>query len=279
MKYRILAALLLGALCAAGAAPSRIGPTTAPAATRPTTQPVSATAKEVTGSAQRTTVPADPEPDFKLTWDGLEVDDRLGEKSVIRTGFRTRVLLEMGDNSRVVIDKPTKIGITELCKVGEVTRTRLGLKYGSIRVNVERARGPSDFRVETPVAVFAVTGTKGWISISADNGFALHGDRGSWATRSGAKHRNTRGLEKVNRSFLRNIFLVRAAHRPFLGGFGLSSSERWSLFLLGGGRGIVGFEGAGHGAQVLLYPPVPCYPRSSDHNHIEIGDERMYTAR
>jgi len=280
MKCRVLAALLVAALCATTAAQTRPAATTAPAATQPAGTPLTVTVKEVTGSAQRTTIDLHARPDAKCTWVALRAGERLGENTIIRTGFRTRVVLAFADNSRVVIDKATKVGIGRFRKAGPVTRTRLGIKYGSIRANVERARGPNDFRVACPVAVFAVTGTGGRMAYTGDFGFALTGDHGSWATGSGARHRGTRGTEKVNATFVRNIYLVQNTWRPFLGPAGLSRNEQRSQFFLGGGRGIIGFDGAGQGGRVLIRRPPPCWDSSDSNSHqIEIGDDRMYKAR
>ncbi|HET6427785.1 MAG TPA: FecR domain-containing protein [Phycisphaerae bacterium] len=278
MKCRILVALIVAALCATAAAQTPPAASTAPAATQPAGTPLVVTVKEVTGSAQRTTVAPNAPPNLTPTWVALQVGDKLGENTLIRTGFRTRVVLAMADNSEVVIDRATKLGIGQFRKVGQVTCTQLGMKYGSIRASVEKARGPNDFRVATPVSVFAVTGTGGTMAYTGDFGFALDGDHGSWATRCGARHRGTRGTEDVNTTFVRNIYLVQAAYQPFLGPVGLSRSEQRSLFFLGGGRGIIGFDGAGQGARVLLRRPPPC-SGSSGSNGIVIDEEGMYKAR
>ncbi|MHC4716702.1 MAG: FecR family protein, partial [Planctomycetota bacterium] len=127
-KCRTFAVLILSAVCASAGAQTRPAASTRPR-TRPAGTPLTAVVKELTGTAQRMTPAA--RAGARPRWVALKVGDRLNEGNVIRTGFRTRVVLAFADNSVIVVDSATKIGIGQFRKVGKVTATRLGLKYGS----------------------------------------------------------------------------------------------------------------------------------------------------
>ncbi len=66
---------------------------------------VTVTVKEVSGTAHRLLTGKDPQ------WAPLKVGDKLDEMTIIRTGFRTKVVLTFADNSEVVIERATKMGI------------------------------------------------------------------------------------------------------------------------------------------------------------------------
>ncbi len=277
MTCRIIAALVLTCLCATAVGqPRAVVVSTQPAATRPVTKVLTATVKEMSGTAQRLTP---VRPPAKPKWVPLKTGDRLGASSFIRTGFRTRVVLAFADNSVVVIRGATKLGIGQFRKVGRVTKTRVGIKYGSIRAQIHKAKGPNDFRVSSPVAVFAVIGSEAKIGYTGDLGLGLANVGGTWNTRSGARHRNTAGQERVNQTFVRNIYLVKATHQTYLGPQGLSRNERGSQFLLGSGRGIIGFGGAGQGARQLIRQSLPCKSSYNGRHQIDISEEGMYKAR
>ena len=92
-------------------------------------------------------------------WLPLKAGDALAELTLIRTGFGAKVVLRFADRSEVVVNNGTKMGIGEFRTKGEQTKTRLGLKYGTIRASVDTSKGPQDFQVRTPVATLSVRGT------------------------------------------------------------------------------------------------------------------------
>jgi len=143
--------VVLWVACGAWAQQGATQPTTAPAEA----EPLQATVKEVSGVAQYLRAGKDQK------WQPLKPGQKLDELTVIRTGFSTRVVLVFADEAEATIQRATKMGVGQLRKVGEVTRTKVGLKYGSVRVNVAKARGPSDFTVATPVATLERAGAIG----------------------------------------------------------------------------------------------------------------------
>ena len=243
------AAVLLAASCGAWSA-EKPAPAPSASATRPDTRIRTVTVKECTGTAQRLVSAPGAEP----KWVPLKVGERLSELTVIRTGFRTRVVLGFEDNSEVVVNRATKMGISEFRKVGKVTRTRLGLKYGSLRANVSKARGPNDFSVETPVATLAVTGTAGSLAFAGDSGFRLRGTRGSWLCRMGSRRRRVSGTEGTGGRLWRYFHALQQRFRPMLGDClgGLPANEARGLLTKGGGRGTFGFIAGGRGGRRIL---------------------------
>ncbi len=150
-------------------------------------------------------------------WADLKVGDKLDELTIIRTGFRSKVVLAFEDNSTVTIDRASKIGISEFRKQGELTKTQLGLKYGSLRADVEKARGPNDFTVQTPVATLAVRGTAGDIGFTGDFGLNMHSERGQWSIVRGQETRDVQGTEGVGNSMAMWVDDVKKTVTPILG--------------------------------------------------------------
>ncbi len=218
---------------------------------QPKSEPLTVTVKELTGTAQKLV------GGEKAKWVALKVGEKLDEKTVIRTGFRTRVVLAFADNSTVEIKRATKMGIAEFRKEGKVTKTRLGLKYGAMRTTVERARGPNDFTVTTPVATLAVTGSGGDASYTGDMGFQAYWGFGSSQAQSGAKTRNLVGGEGTNNRFDQAIGMLQQAFNAGLCPLGAASSDNRALLNLSGGRGIIGFIAGQQGGSNIIKPIGP----------------------
>lgn len=240
-------AVACGRVWAQPAPPAKPGPEEA-AKPQPQEQLLTVTIKEVTGTAQRLV------PGEKPSWVPLKAGDKLGEQTVIRTGLRSRVVLAFADSSELTIARATKMGIAEFRKEGPVTKTRLGLKYGSLRASVEKARGPNDFRVATAAAVLAVTGTSGQVGFTGDFGFGLTGRTGTWAAQAGARQRRVSGTETVDSTLQRHVETLKRNLTPRLGDVygGLTESEESSLRRHGGGRGAIGFVAAGSNTASVL---------------------------
>lgn len=212
------------------------GAALAAAAQDAATTPLQVTVQEVTGTAHRLAGGDPPK------WEPINAGQKLDENTVIRTGFRTRVVLAFADNSVVVVERATKMGIGEFRKDGKATRTRLGLKYGSMRATVHKAAGPNDFTVATPVATLAVTGTSGMIGLCGDAGLALHGTSGTWNVAAGNRQRNVAAGERTNGRLTPSIQIAQNNRDTrMVAVTGLSNSERKRLLNNGGGRGIFSF--------------------------------------
>ncbi|NIA21399.1 MAG: hypothetical protein GWP05_05400 [Anaerolineaceae bacterium] len=129
-------------------------------------QPQDKQDKEATPTAtctvKETTRTVQWRPGPEAEWRKAKVGDRLPLGADIRTGLRASCRLEFSENSSVVEVQPiTQIRIGEYEKVGRKIRTRLYLKQGAVRADVERVRFQSDFAIVSPEVTLAVRGTTG----------------------------------------------------------------------------------------------------------------------
>jgi len=214
-----------------------------PAATKPADAEKGAklaiTVKEVAGRVQKMVT-----EDGKKTWAPLKAGEAVDEMTVIRTGFRSKVVLQFSDNSVVEVHRATKMGVAEFRKKGKVVKTRLGLKYGSMRTTVERARGPNDFTVATPVATMAVTGSNPSQGFTGDFGYNAHMPHGNAVVTMGGKQRTLGNRMGTNNRLAQWSVMAQKGVKPILvGGAGsqdLSPSEVKFMAAQGGGRGGLG---------------------------------------
>lgn len=184
-------------------------------------KPISVTVKEVSGTAQRLLAGKDKK------WAPLKAGEKIDEMTVIRTGFRTKVVLVFADNSVVTIQRATKMGIGEFRKEGKVTKTRLGLKYGSIRAKVKKAGGPNDFQISTPVATAAARGSESLTIYSPDFGHEGKSFSGKWRHKKGFKVQNISGTEMTNNKLEKPINVTKRIFTPVVRDLygGLSKKE------------------------------------------------------
>lgn len=245
-------ALLAGVILCVGAAAAtgQDGPAKAdpPAgAAKPKLQPLKATVVSVSGAAQKRRG-ADP----KAKWEPVKAGDVLDEMTIIRTGLAAKVVVSLADRGRVTINSATKVGIGQLGKRGDLVEARLGLKYGSMRANIETARGPNDFKVSTPVATLSVRGTSGALAYWADLGLLLCGADGTWVVDVARRRRRIYPRECTNDRLTPSIILAENKRDTRMGdpGGGTTGIEEEGLRDRGGGRGLFNAAG-GTGPTVL----------------------------
>lgn len=96
-------------------------------------------------------------------WQAVEKDQTLAVGDEIRTGVRGTLVLEMGPNAMVNIDRLSEvvIGRLEHDRETNTIRTLLGVKYGKVEFDVKRVGFNNDFRIASPSDVIAVRGTIG----------------------------------------------------------------------------------------------------------------------
>lgn len=140
-----LAGTALGYQPAPTAAPS------APAAAVPSNElPVIVLATK--GKVAYAAAPGEP---FRAVKDG----DLLKQGGVIQTFPGAMVMLQIGAQQQLTIDKMTKVVIREAFNNGGVERTRIDLQEGRVRLEVGSVNVKNDIEVATPDAVAAVEGT------------------------------------------------------------------------------------------------------------------------
>ena len=168
----------------------------------PPPKKLQATVVTVTGQAEKMLAGKDQK------WTGLKAGEKLDELTVIRTGLRSKVVLEFEDRGRTTVGSGTKVGIAQFTKEGNLVRTHLGLKYGTLKVAVDSTRGPNDAKVTTPVATLSVRGTSGEIGFGG-NRIVLRGQTGTWRVASGVRTRNVVAGESTDGNLTPPIQLIK----------------------------------------------------------------------
>lgn len=216
-------------------------------------KPMVVTVKSVSGTAHRLLAGKDKK------WSALKAGDKLDEMTVIRTGFRTKVVLAFADNSEVTIERATKMGIKQFRKEGKITKTTLGLKYGSLRATVKKAAGPNDFRIATPVATAAARGSQSLAKFSGDFGYEMKSFSGKWNVKKGSKSRNFIAGESTNNNLLASIKMAKKTATPLIGDVygGLSQKELKYIRTNRGGQGSFGFIPGSNFTQKITKRLVP----------------------
>ncbi len=181
-------------------------------------------------------------------WKDLAAGDLLDRHTIIRTGLRSRVVLKFQDRAEVIIEDATKVGISEFLQTGQRVKAKLGLKYGSLHVDVPKQNGPTDFSVSTPVATLSIRGTSGEIDFFSDSGLHLYSERGTWRIQNGLLYLDVGPGESGTGTFDQNLELIVLDLSTFLGDFfsGTDASERHFILTIGDitGRGTIIITGS-----------------------------------
>jgi len=198
------------------------------------------TATSVSGIAEQRSA-----TDEKAKWAPIKAGDVLNEMTLVRTGLGGKVVLKFSNRGNVTIKSGSKIGIASFRKQGKLVKTRLGLKYGAIRAQVDSSRGANDFRVRTAVGTLAATGTGGYMAQWGDFGFRAWGTDGSWEQRIADRIITLLAGEWTDGELTMPLAALLAKHGVKLGDLygGLTLAELKNLLLNDGGRGIIGFVG------------------------------------
>jgi hypothetical protein len=118
---------------------------------------------QVTGRAQW-------RADETARWAAAKVDDVLPAGAMIRTGLRSRVVLRVGHNATILVDRNTRVSLPEIAQDGETLRTTATLRRGRADFKVDRVGLTNDFSVITPSTTLAVRGTGYGVQYGGFNG-------------------------------------------------------------------------------------------------------------
>jgi len=127
---------------------------------QPATQPaerqqITARVLEVRGDARHAALESND-------WQPCRVDDEYPEQTVILTGVRSSVKLQIGSDDTytvVVVDPASRTIISEARRSADTKRVRIGVGYGQVRAGVIEGGLKSDFAVDCPVATLSKRGT------------------------------------------------------------------------------------------------------------------------
>lgn len=130
--------------------------TTTPESTPPAdAEPIYARVIEVSGDVRY--APLD-----STDWKPVELDMQLPAETQIRTGLRSAVKFQIGEQApftAMVIESVGKIVLSEAYRAPDKKRVRIGVAYGKVRAGVAEGGLQSDFTVDTPVATLSKRGT------------------------------------------------------------------------------------------------------------------------
>lgn len=133
-------------------------PATQPAAPAPIpadAEPFLARVIEVRGDAQHAPFGSDE-------WQTCAEGDEYPQNTLIRTGIRSAVKLQLGEQppySAMIVEAASKTLLSELYTTTVSKRVRVGVGYGGVRAGVAEGGLQSDFTVDSPVATLSKRGT------------------------------------------------------------------------------------------------------------------------
>jgi hypothetical protein len=203
-----------------------------------------ATVVSTKGPAEYAVVNGQDEPE----WKKLQADLALPTGSVIRTGFRAHVVLKLPDGTTVEIRRATKIGISQLGRdeAQDEGKTRIGLKYGTIRAKVEKQQAAGDVEVATPVATLSVAGSEAEIGYAVDTCLGVQTREGIWnVARSSCRRALLTAGDETDCALLPGITLKMYRRDSYMAGpLGLTAVDKRVDLLRGTGRGWLGLPGS-----------------------------------
>jgi len=92
-------------------------------------------------------------------WVPAKVGDRIGETTIISTGFKSSAVLSVG-NSTLIVRALTRLSLETLINQNETETVNIGLSTGRIRADVKPPAGSkTSFSVQSPAATASVRGT------------------------------------------------------------------------------------------------------------------------
>ena len=124
------------------------------------TTPLQATVVEVVGDVK--TAPVGTSPLAAKAWKPVKANDKLSAGTLIRTGLRSRLILQFGDDTIISVKRVTLASIDAFYKTKTTKTARLGLGYGAVRGGSTEGRLRSDLVIDSTVATLAKRGTEGF---------------------------------------------------------------------------------------------------------------------
>jgi hypothetical protein len=152
----IVLVLATSSLLAQEASPAPAAPAASQPASAPVERtPITARAIEVRGDVKHAPLGSED-------WKACEVDEEYPEQTVILTGLRSSVKLQIGSDDTytlLVVEPASKTLLTEAYTTADAKRVNIGVGYGQIRAGVAEGGLKSEFTVVSPVATLSKRGT------------------------------------------------------------------------------------------------------------------------
>jgi hypothetical protein len=153
LRIRMIAVVLGTVLVAAGEGIHAQDAATVPATTAPAVQALSATVTGIEGLVQ-------VRDDGDSPWRAMQVGMVLGERAEFRTGPKSAVRFEIPGGHVITVDR---LGIAKLLTAVQesgTTKTRVGMKYGRTRYDIEGVGRDHDSALVSPSTTLAIRGTR-----------------------------------------------------------------------------------------------------------------------
>ena len=154
----LLLAIILGltpAAAAQDAPPAAKQPQSQPAQQPAEREPIQTKVIEVVGDVQH-------KPLGKGDWQPCKNGDSYPQRTMIRTGVRSSIKLQIGAEepyTAMVIESVGLVILSEAYKTSNTKRVRVGVGYGRVRAGVAEGGLESDFTIDSPVATLSKRGT------------------------------------------------------------------------------------------------------------------------
>lgn len=186
--------------------------------------------------------------DAKSKYTSLQQGDTLDELAVIRMGLGAKLELQFSDRVKLTASGGGKFGLRSLRQRGDVVTADVGLKYGALRLKVDSAAGPNDFRVTTPVATLSARGCNCFVSYFPDKGLNFANTHDTWVVATPRGKKSTTQGDKTNQNLdsTHEVVSKELDTHPS-DPLALGNVENTNLRNHGGGRGVMDFGGAGNG--------------------------------
>lgn len=166
-NVRIYNSLIVGLLITATAMSQLAGQASQPVAAKTT---IKAKAIEVNGSVDWAALDSND-------WKAVKLNDEFNEKTKFRTGVKSSLKLQIGDEapySCLLVDAVGKTVLSEAWKDADTKRVRVGVAYGKVRAGVAEGGLKSDFTVDSADATLSKKGTWGFeLFYSRDGQFEI----------------------------------------------------------------------------------------------------------
>jgi hypothetical protein len=109
-------------------------------------------------------------------WETVAVNAEIQKGTTISTGFKSKVILDLGD-SFITVKALTRMKLEELLEREDTVQTEIYLNFGKVSAEVKTSeKKKHDFKLNSPVSTAAVRGTKldyDMFSVRVGSGFVL----------------------------------------------------------------------------------------------------------
>jgi hypothetical protein len=152
---RTLAAVLLTGFWMIGVALAQTTQATQATSAPTERTPITARVLEIRGDAKHAPIGSED-------WQACAVDEEYPEQTVIETGVRSSIKLQIGNDdtyTAIVIESASRTVLSEAYRTADAKRVRIGVGYGRMRGGVAEGGLKSEFTVDSPVATLSKRGT------------------------------------------------------------------------------------------------------------------------